>query len=95
MQSMYIFYANEFNELQSQGKDGYLVLGSTVCVMLLNQLYANFMNEGIEPIEKLPQEKKLKFFELAQKYCLEENKQKDRIKTGRAAYALSLITSTE
>ena len=94
MQSMYIFYANEFNELQSQGKDGYLVLGSTVCVMLLNQLYANFMNEGIAPIETLPVEKKTEFWEIAKKYCIEENKQKDRIKTSRAAYTLSLITST-
>jgi len=90
-----LYYASYFTELNEQNKDGYLLLTSTVAIMLLHELYNKFMKDGIEPIESLSKEQKEKFWIAAKKYCTEENKNKDRIKASKAAYVLSLITSSE
>lgn len=92
MQSMYTYYANEFVSLNEQGKDGYLLLCSTVCVKLLSELYRKFISEGIEPIENLSKEKKLKYWNAAKKYWQTEP---EAIKASKACYVLDLITSTD
>lgn len=89
-----LYYGNYFTELNEQGKDGYLILSSTVCIMLLHELYNKFIKDGIEPIEALPKEQKEKFWIAAKKYCKEEDKNKDRFKASKAAYVLKLITSS-
>jgi len=88
---MYTYYANKFIELQEQGKDGYLLLSSTVCVQLLSDLYKNFLKDGVIPIESITQDKKEKYWQLAKKYWQTEL---EAIKASKAAYVLALISST-
>lgn len=91
MISMYAYYTNTFNELEAQGKDGFILIGSTVCVHLLSDLYKTFLKDGVEPIENIPIEKKKKYWEASKKYWGTEP---EAIKASKAAYVLALITST-
>lgn len=93
--NLILYYADTFNKTNEEGKDGYFVLCSTVCIMILSELYRNFIRDGIPTLESLPKEQKEKFWIKAKIYCTEENKNKDRIKASQAAYVLTLITSTE
>lgn len=93
--SFYIMYADYFNKLNEEGKDGYILLKSTVCIILLCELYKKFTSQTEEPItslEDLPLDKKTKYWNIAKKYYTEIP---DRIKASKCAYTLSLITSTE
>lgn len=92
MQSMYMYYVNEFNDLESKGKDGYMILCSTICVKLLSELYKKFISEGVEPIETISKNLKEKYWNAAKKYYQTEP---EAIKASKAAYVLSLITSTD
>lgn len=67
------------------------VLKTNVGISVLNSLYLKFMIDGITPMEKIPQEKKEKYWSNACKFYEEIG---DRLKASKANYVLELITST-
>lgn len=71
--------------------DGWILIGSSVCVIILSELYNKFVknNEAV-PIENLLIEEKKLFWGIAMKYY---NEKEQQIKAAKAAYVLSLITS--
>lgn len=81
-----------YSYFMDENNDGYRLLCSSVCVNMLNGIYLCFIKEGIEPLESLPQEKKQMFWEQAIKYYPDTER---RMRASRAAYVLTLITSTE
>lgn len=81
-----------YDYFMDENNDGYRLLCSSVCVNMLNGIYLCFMKEGIEPLESLSQEKKEMFWEQAIKYYPDTER---RIRASKAAYILTLITSTE
>lgn len=90
---LYIIYADTFLKLQEEGKDCWCILNLSVPLRLLNELYIRFTTkDGIEPLEKLPLETKTKYWNISKKFYTDTTQ---RIKASKAAYVLSLITSTE
>jgi len=83
------FYCNYFTD---ESKNGYKLLCSSVCLKVLNELYNKFVREGIDAIELLPEEKKIKFWHESGKHY--EDKE-TRVRAVKAAYVLTLITSYE
>ena len=66
------------------------VFKTSFAIQVLNSLYAKFVSEGVEPIEKIPITKKEKYWEIACKYYTELP---TRLQASRAIYTLELITS--
>ena len=83
------YYNDYFTDEKNNGFD---LLCSTVCVMVLSELYERFVfNKEVPPIETLVIEQKKKYWEAAGKYWDDKDK---RVKATKAAYTLALITST-
>lgn len=90
---LHIHWANKFLEFEAKEKDsGYFIIDGRVAMQLLNELYNQFMRDGIEPIESLPEERKKKYWMIAKKYYQEKE---HAIMASKAAYVLDLITSNE
>jgi hypothetical protein len=68
----------------------FLLLRFPFVVNILSSLYFLFINEGIEKIETLPENKKQKYFDTIKTYY---QTKEERIQASKAAYALELITS--
>lgn len=68
------------------------ILKYSSVVSILNFMYNCFVLEGIDTIENIDRQLKIKFFEISCKYY---NTTEERIKASKAAYTLSLITSSE
>lgn len=90
-----------FNELiqyyydyfTSGKNDGWRLIGSSVCVTILSELYKKFMdNKEAEPIENLLIEQKKKYWDIAGRFYSETAL---RVKATKAAYVLELITINE
>ena len=81
----YDYFINDKN-------DGWLLLKSSVCLILLNELYTTFTSEGITPIEALTEIEKKKYWEAA---CKMYDSKDVRITAAKAAYVLNLITSKD
>lgn len=92
MFGLYELWVSIFYKIQEQGKDVSVMLCSSVLVNTLGERYIQFLKEDIVPIEKLPLERKLKYWNAAKKYYETEP---EAIKASCAYYVLSLITSTE
>lgn len=91
--SIYIEFANSFNEAESEEKDsGYYLIRLAIPMKLLYELYLKFMRDGITPIEEIPTDKKQKYFNISRKYYSDL---KDQIRASKAAYTLDLLTSNE
>lgn len=88
MAVMYVDYYNKHGEEKTLD----FVLKTHVSLSVLSALYERFTKEGIADMTNLPQEKKEKFWKIACKYYEEMG---DRLKASKAAYVLSLITSSE
>lgn len=67
------------------------VFKTSLAVPILNSLYNKFVDEGIDVLEKIPQDKKQKYWDIACKYFKELP---ERLKASKAVYTLELITST-
>lgn len=92
MFGLYKLWVEIFYKLQSEGKDSYLMLCSTVLVKVLYERYLQFLKEDIPPIESLTPELKTKYWNAAKKYYQTEP---EAIKASKACYVLDLITSSE
>lgn len=86
MGALYVEYYNQHGEQKTYD----FVLGTKVALSVLNSLYDNFINDGIDELGKLPQETKEKFWNIGCKYFEEMG---DRIKASKAVYVLELITA--
>ena len=81
-------YGDYFN-MHGEEK-GFELLKFEVIVSVLHCVYNIFMNDGIEPIENIPQDKKKKYYNISKKYFEKTNQ---RVRISKAAYVLELITS--
>jgi hypothetical protein len=88
-ETMAVMYADYYVKNGEQ-KTFDFVLKSNVSLYVLNNLYENFILEGVEDLSKLPQEKKDKYWKLACEYF---TNLPERLKASKAAYVLELITS--
>lgn len=82
----YVDYYNKYGEEKLYS----FVLTTKVSLSVLCSLYDGFIKDGVEPMDKIPQDKKEKFWTIACKYFEELP---DRLKASKACYVLSLITS--
>lgn len=79
-----------YNYFLGEKNNGFLLLCSGVCISIMSSMYNKWVNNlEIQGIELLPEEQKLKFWNLACKYQTESDK---RIMASQAAYALELMT---
>ncbi len=91
--SIYIQFVNFFNAAEEKEKDsGYDIVKLNVPMRLLHDLYNKFLLDGMDGIETVSKEKKVKYFNIASKFYEELP---DRIKASKAAYVLDLITSND
>lgn len=88
---LYLFLNDLFFSLQADGKDEWCIVSFDVPLKLLTGMYKNALLEGYDEIEKLPLDKKTKYWDIACKYY---HTTEERIKAAKAAYALGLITAT-
>jgi len=86
MQLLINYYYNYFMD---DTKDGYNLLCSSVCLIILNGLYNRFVMDSIKPIEILDEEQKKRYLEQAKRFYTDKDK---RIKAMKAAYTLESIT---
>ena len=86
IQLYYDYFTNPKN-------DGWRLIGSSVCVVVLSELYKKFLDKGeIISIEELPEDKKKMFWDISGRFY--ETKEQ-RVRASKASYVLSLITSNE
>jgi len=89
----YILIGNMFFKLkQLDNGSEWVIIKSSVCVKLLNELYYKFLKDEITPIEQLQEDKKWHYYNIACKFY---NTKEQRVKASKAAYVLSLITSED
>lgn len=88
-ENMAVMYVNYYNK-NGEEKLYNFVLTTKVSLVVLTTLYAQFIKDGIEPMDKLPQEQKEKFWNVACKYFDEMG---DRLKASKSCYVLSLLTA--
>lgn len=95
-EKLYIFWANTFIKCKNEGRDGYFILSGTVCKLLLFELYEKSVRQGeFVAIENISSEKKELYWSLAKKYFNAGNREIDIVVTAKAAYALSILASSE
>lgn len=80
-----------FFGIEKDGGDGYILISLSVPMNSLFGLYERLIKVDVPPIETLPEEEKLKYWNLAKKYHSSEEK---AIQASKAAYMLSLITNS-
>lgn len=86
IQLYYDYFTNPKN-------DGWRLLGSSVCIIVLLELYKKFLDKKeIVSIEELPTDKKQIYWDMAGRFYQNPTY---RIKASKAAYVLELITSNE
>ena len=85
------FFIDLFYEIQDKGRDGYFLIAMSVPMEILFKLYEKLIKVDVAPIETLPEEEKLKYWNKARQYHSSEEK---AIKASKAAYILSLITNS-
>ena len=79
--------ANHFNKVNN-----FDILKYPSIVSILNSMYGCFILEGIEKIENLSYELKVKYYAISKQYYAEKEEQ---IKASKAAYVISLITAND
>ena len=88
-ETMAVAYVDYYNK-HGEEKLYNFVLTTKVSLSVLGALYDSFIKDGVEPMERIPQDKKEKFWAVACKYFEELP---DRLKASKACYVLSLITA--
>jgi hypothetical protein len=92
-EKLYLLIADSFFDLQKEGKDQWVLIKFTVPTRILCELYEKLLREGeIIAINLIEQDKKQKYYDIACRYW---NNKASRIQASKAAYVLSLITSTD
>lgn len=85
--TLLLYYANYFSN--EENKDCYLILKSKIAIEILSSQYQKWIKtDGILPIEKLSEEDKKKYWDIAGKYQQDQDK---RILATKSAYALNLM----
>ncbi len=90
--SFIVLLCSIYSRLLDEGKDGYIVIKSTVAVKALFRLYEKLSLIDVPTIETLPLEAKTKYWEIAKQTYTELEFAK---KASKAAYMISLITNTD
>lgn len=85
--AIYADYFIKYGEQQAYN----FIFSTKMPLSVLNSIYITFMKEGIDAIEKIPQAKKEKYWDIA---CTHYKEMPDRLKAVKAIYVLELITST-
>lgn len=81
-----------YNYFIDEKNDGFNLLCSSVCLLILNGLYNRFVMDSIKPIEMLDEEQKKRYWEQAKRFYSDKEK---RIEAMKAAYTLESITGKE
>lgn len=89
--SLIILLTDIFFGLTKHGKDGFMIIKFTVPLKVLSELYERLCKADVPPIETIPAEEKERYWSMAKTYYQTEE---DAIKASKAAYILSLITSS-
>lgn len=74
-----------------EGKNKFSLLSSKVFIMVTNELYNKFTNEGIDELSAIPEEKKLLYYKATGSYSINTT---ERIVMSKSIYVMELITST-
>lgn len=93
---LYQLWAGLFYKAEENNKDPYkAVLFSSVARSMLHTRYKEFTEDGIPTIESLTEDKREFFWGIAINVSQPGTNNDTRIKTAKAAYALSLIVSKD
>lgn len=88
--SLILLLVDLFYKLESEGKDGYLIIKLSVPLKLLYELYEKLIKVDVPPIETIPINQKEIFWNKAKQFYTNELQ---AIKASKAVYMLNLITS--
>lgn len=79
-----------YNYFTNDDNDKFILLKSSVCLIVCNGLYNKFIKEGIPTLESLPLDKKTEYWKYA---CMYQPSTQKRIEASRTLYVLHLISA--
>lgn len=86
-----LLFVDQYEKLLSEGKDGYLIIKFSVPLKLLSELYERLCIVDVQPIETIPEEEKLRYWNISKRFHTEQT---TAVKGSKAAYILTLITNS-
>lgn len=86
-----ILLADIFNKRVEDGKDGFLIIKSSVAVKVLSSLYERLILVDVPCIQSLTKEEKEKYWDISKQFY---DIEADAIKGSKAAYIIALITNS-
>lgn len=78
-----------FYKLESEGKDGYLMLKLSVPLKVLSQLYEKLICVDVMPIEMIPEDEKLIYWNKAKEFYSDQSQ---AVRASKGCYILKLLT---
>lgn len=91
-ESLILFFVELFNKEQSKGHDGFILLKSGIFLNVFIALYDKLILVDVMPIDSIPQEEKIKYWNIAKGYYQDKE---TAVKASKAAYLISLLTQKE
>ena len=90
-ESLILFFVELFNKEQSKGHDGFILLKSGIFLSVFIALYEKLILVDVMPIDSIPQNEKLKYWNIAKEYYTDKE---TAVKASKAAYMICLISNT-
>lgn len=89
-ESFILFFVELFNKEQDKGHNGFILLKSGIFLNVFLCLYEKLILVDVMPIDSIPQEEKLKYWNIAKQYY---NDKETAVKASKVAYMISLIVN--
>jgi hypothetical protein len=89
--SIIMFLVDLFFKIENEGRDGFILIKFSVPLGCLWKLYERLKLIDVKPIEDIEKKEKEKYWNIAKRFYTD---QEQAIKASKAAYMLSLITSS-
>ena len=90
--NLLFFFVKLFTQIEYKKKNGFIILKSGLCINVCCSTYEKLILVDVMPIDSIPQEEKIKYWNIAKEYYPEKQ---DAIKASKAAYIISLLTQNE
>ena len=91
-ESLIMFFVELFNKEKQKSKDGFILLKSGIFISCFLMLYEKLILVDVMPIDSIPQNEKLKYWNIAKEYYTDKE---TAVKASKAAYMICLISNTE
>lgn len=88
-ESLILFFVELFKKEQEKGHDGFVLLKSGIFISCLWNLYEKLILVDVMPIDSIPQDEKLKYWNIANLHYADKQ---TAIKASKTAYLITLLT---